>query len=197
MMEINSIQACNFRRALAVAPDRAARERLAFAIWSESAGYIYANDGTNESGSPGFSSHPEWPDILRRSINIPHDKVGANGRSTGMLQQISADVGGDWGDMAGTMDPAESARRLLAKLKVTDNGVYQGFNLRSDGTREFLDITLTPIAADVLRVQQPLADEAKSDNYNAAAVAIAVDIAAAFSSSPTSHSYLSTILHWS
>ena len=96
------------------------------------------------------------------------------------------------------MDPAESARRLLAELEVTDNGVYQGFNLRGDGTREFLDITLTPIAADVLRVQQPLADEAKSDNYNAAAVAIAVEIAAAFADSINKHiSYLSTILHWS
>lgn len=206
-MPINNIQSRNFIAALAVAPDRASAERLAFAIWSESAGYIYANDGTNKSNSPGFDKNPQWPAILRKSLEIPHDRVGSNGRSTGMLQQISKDVGGGWGDMKGTMDPAISAQRFLAALVVTNIGIYRGYNLRSDGTKEFVNVNLTPIAADVLRVQQPLANEAKSSNYSATQVEYAIGLAAQFwgaipapvavKPSPSNSNFLATLLHWS
>lgn len=178
-IDLSPAQERTFRAALAVAPDRASRERLAFAIWTESRGLVYANDGRNTSRSPGVT--PAVAEILRRSLSMPHDMVGSNGRSTGPLQQISADVGGGWGDMAGTMDPAISARRFLAALPVTDNPVYTGTLVTPTGSRR-VEVTLSsPIAADVLRVQQPLADEAESSNYGAAQVSIAVEIAARFS----------------
>lgn len=180
MVNLDETQIRNFAKALAVAPDQDTRERLAFAIWSESGGYIYANDGRNTSNSPGVTSSIR--EILRRSLDLPHDRVGSNGRSTGMLQQLSSDVGGGWGDMAGTMDPAESSRRFLNALRVTDNSVYSGTLLTSSGSRK-VNVQRTAIAADVLRVQQPLADEAQSSNYGDAAVAIAKEIAARFAPS--------------
>ncbi|MBM9467276.1 hypothetical protein [Nakamurella leprariae] len=118
--------------------------------------------------------------ILRRSLDLPHDKVGSNGRSTGPLQQLSSDVGGGWGDMAGTMDIATSVRRFLAALKVTDTPVYAGTLVTPTGSRRVEIRLSSPVAADVLRVQQPLADEAESSNYSAAQVAVAQQIAAAY-----------------
>ena len=194
-VSLSAAQQRTFREALAIASSEAARQRLAFALWTESRGYVYANDGRNTSNSPGVT--PFVAQILRRSLELPHDEVGSNGRSTGPLQQISSDVGGAWGDMAGTMDPATSSRRFLAVLRVTDNPVYSGTLLTSSGSRR-VDVTLSsPIAADVLRVQQPLADEAESSNYNAAQVAIAVEIAAMFADSPppaSSGSFLAALL---
>lgn len=174
MVSLSATQERNFRAALGVAPDRASAERLAFAIWTESRGLIYANDGRNTSKSPGVT--PFVAEILRRSLKLPHDEVGSNGRSTGILQQLSADVGGAWGDMAGTMDPATSARRFLSALTVTDNSVYSGTLVTPTGSRRVQVQLASPVAADVLRVQQPLADEAESSNYGAAQVAIALDI---------------------
>lgn len=174
---VGEVQERNLRKALAVASTKEEAQRLAFAIWSESRGYIYANDGRNTSKSPGVTSIRA--EILRRSLNLPHDAVGSNGRSTGMLQQISEEVGGGWGDMAGTMDPATSAVRFLEKLKITDNPVYSGTLVTPTGNRK-VNVNLTPIAADVLRVQQPLADEAESSNYNEQAVRLAMNIADAF-----------------
>ena len=174
MVNLDGAQENNFRAAMAAAKSRAEAERLAFGIWSESRGYNYANDGRNTSNSPGVT--PAIAAILRRSLDIPHDMVGSNGRSTGILQQTSSDVGGAWGDMAGTMDPPTSARRFLDALTVTDNPVYSGILVTPTGSRR-VDITLSsPVAADVLRVQQPLADEAESSNYGAAQVAIALEI---------------------
>ena len=174
MVNLSATQERNLRAALAVAPDRASAERLAFGIWTESRGLIYANDGRNTSNSPGVT--PFVAELLRRSLKLPHDEVGSNGRSTGMLQQLSSEVGGGWGDMAGTMDPATSARRFLAVLKVTDISVYSGTLVTPTGSRRVQVQLSSPIAADVLRVQQPLADEAESSNYGAAQVAIALDI---------------------
>jgi hypothetical protein len=95
-----------------------------------------------------------------------------------MLQQISDDVGGGWGSMAGTMDPATSARRFLAALRVTNNPIYAGWLLTPTG-REWVKVELSdPIAADVLRVQQPLANEARSSNYDASQVTVARAIVA-------------------
>jgi len=174
MVSLDTAQENNFRAAMTAGKSRAEAERLAFGAWTESRGYNYANDGRNTSNSPGVT--PAIAAILRRSLDIPHDMVGSNGRSTGILQQTSSDVGGAWGDMAGTMDPATAARRFLDALTVTDNPVYSGILLTPTGSRR-VDITLSsPVAADVLRVQQPLADEAQSSNYGAAQVAIALEI---------------------
>lgn len=113
MIALDAAQTRNLTAALATEPDRARRERLAFAIWSESRGYNYANGGLNTSSSPGVT--PAIVEILRRSKNLPNDGVRNNGRSTGILQQTSSDVGGGWGDMAGTMTPAVSASRFNAR----------------------------------------------------------------------------------
>jgi hypothetical protein len=179
-MKLDATQVKNFTEALSVTDNYEQKVRLAFAIWSESRGYIYANDGTNQSDSPGFDKNPQWPAILRRSLSIPHDRVGNNGRSTGMLQQISTNVGGGWGDMVGTMTPTVSAVRFLNELRVTSNPVYEGILQTPTGT-EKVKVNLTAIAADVLRVQRPLADEAKSSNYDATQVAIAIEIVAQLS----------------
>lgn len=177
MVKLTPKQTANLRAALEVTDDPAKRVRLAFGIWSESRALIYANSGLNLSNSPGFDTHPQWPAALRRSLTIPHDAIGNNGRSTGMLQQISDDVGGGWGSMEGTMQPATSARRFLAALRVTDNPIYEGWSVTPTG-RRWVKVDVGSIAADVLRVQQPLADEAESANYNAAQVATAIAITA-------------------
>lgn len=174
MVKLNAVQERNLRAALSVTDDQAQLLRLAFAVWSESSGLIYANDGRNTSRSQGVT--PEVAAILRRSLELPHDAVGSNGRSTGMLQQLSSDVGGAWGDMAGTMDPATSARRFLQRLRVTDNSRYEGRLQTSTGSRPVTVQLSDPIAADVLRVQQPLAAEAESTNYGPEAVRIAREI---------------------
>lgn len=186
MTVLDERQARNFAEALAVADTAAKRERLAFAVWSESRGFNYANGGLNESHSPGFAEHPEWPAILRRSTELPNDGVRNNGRSTGILQQTSAEVGGGWGDMAGTMTPAVAARRFLDRLVVTDERVFRAVLLTPAG-RELVDVECpSPVAADVLRVQQPLAEEARSDNYGPAVLAAALEIADRFA--PAAHS---------
>lgn len=174
MINLDPQQTGVFLAALINAPDRASMDRLAFAIWTESRGYVYANDGTNTSHSPSVT--PQVAAVLRTSLDLPHHKVGSNGRSTGPLQQTSSEVGGGWGSMAGTMDPAISAGRFLGVLEVTARASYTGRLLTPTGS-EMVTIDLSdPIAADVLRVQQPLASEAQSSNYGAAQVAIAKDI---------------------
>src|SRR5664279_3572453 len=175
---LDAKQTANFAAALSRAGTQAQAERLAFAIWSESHGYNFANDGRNTSHSPGFG--PNTATTLQLSLKYPHDTVGSNGRSTGILQQTSSDVGGVWGDMGGTMTPVVAAVRFLAALTVTDNPVYSGKNLTPSGALVNVDVTLTAVAADVLRVQQPLASEAQSSNYDATQVAIAQEIAAMF-----------------
>lgn len=176
MPSLSRTQRANFLAALVEAPTPALRVRLAFAIWTESRGLIYANDGTNKSNSPGFDRNPQWSQILRRSLDLPHNAVGSNGRSTGMLQQISSDVGGAWGDMAGTMNPSISAQRFLERLVVTDNPVFSGILLTPNGSQRVEILLSSPIAADVLRVQQPLADEARSANYGEDQVRAAQEI---------------------
>jgi hypothetical protein len=200
MVALTAVQERNLRAALAATGNPAERVRLAFAIWTESRGLIYANDGRNTSNSPGFATHPQWPAILRRSLSIPHDAVGSNGRSTGMLQQISEDVGGGWGSMEGTMNPATSAQRFLAALKVTDNPVYKGTLLTPTGSQKVDILLSSPIAADVLRVQQPLADEARSANYNADQVRIATEIVAQIGGvppDPGGQPWLASLMKWS
>lgn len=195
MTTFTAAQERNLREALSAASTEGEAVRLAFGIWTESRALIQANDGRNTSDSPGVT--PAVAAVLRRSLALRHDAVGSNGRSTGLLQQISAEVGGGWGDMAGTMDPAISAGRFLAQLRVTDDPVFDGWLVRTDGSRERVSVALSsPIAADVLRVQQPLANEARSTNYGPDQVQIAREITARFwaTSSPTSQWLDRTIL---
>lgn len=182
VVALTDTQERNFRAALSVTDDPDKQVRLAFAIWTESRGLIYANGGLNTSHSPGVT--PAIAVKLRESLNIPHDAIGNNGRSTGILQQISKDVGGGWGDLAGTMDPADSARRFLAVLHVTGISQYSGTLLTPTGSMRVTIQLSDPIAADVLRVQQPLADEAASSNYGAGQVAIAKQIVAQLAVNP-------------
>jgi len=195
-VKLTPAQERNLRAALAVTDNVVERERLAFAIWTESRALVTANGGLNTSKSRGFDTHPQWPGILRRSLSMAHDAVGNNGRSTGILQQISDDVGGVWGSMAGTMDPATSARRFLAALKVTNNRFFVGTLQTPTGSERVIVELSDPIAADVLRVQQPLADEARSSNYDASKVAIAREIVAQLfpTTQPAAPDLLETIM---
>ena len=151
--------------------------RTVFAVFTETGGYIYANRGE------AFTTDTQWsrempPEqrarvvaILKGSLAFDHDKVGRNGGSTGILQQLSrqyvqAALGGGWGwgTIADTMHVRTAARMFVNAVRVTGDTVY----VAADGAR----ITLShSIAADVLRVQRPLASEAKSSNYDAAQVA--------------------------
>jgi hypothetical protein len=165
---------------------------VCFALLTESNGRNLGNDGRNTSNSPGVT--PSVAALLRRSVdpvwlaanNLQIDGVGSNGRSTGVLQQLSRDVGGSWGTMQETLRPADAARMFLAKLVVTNDSVYTGWNVTQSGQREWVEVQLSsPIAADVLRVQQPLASEARSSNYGPAHVAEAKALAAQFYKTPT------------
>lgn len=125
---------------------------------SESGGRVYANDGLAFHPDPAVR-RPGWdtddngkplsPAVLARcyaavraSLACPH---------TGILQQLSQETWG-WGILADTMDIDRACRMFLDRLVVTANRSYRG--------RDF-----DPIAADVLRVQQPLVSESSSSNY--------------------------------
>lgn len=145
-------------------------QRLAMVLVTESSGgYIYANDGT----AYDFNKSTSWNGgltravqdrvsyALRLSLAIPHDRIGSNGRSTGMFQQISLAankaldpaIKWGWSSIAETMSPETSTLMFLNALTVTNDPVYKGAK------------TISPVVADVLRVQQPLASEASSSNY--------------------------------
>ncbi len=164
-------------------------DRLALGLLTESyGGYCLANDGTWYE--PG--THPEISDetrervyqTLRVSLTLPHDVPVINGRvayshgrSTGPLQQISREAvraltpgaSWGWGSISDTLNPALAALMFVAAVRVTTNPVY---------TAGGASLALSdPIAADVLRVQQPPMESAKSGNYSAAQVALARRIA--------------------
>jgi hypothetical protein len=198
IVDLDAAQRRNFLEAMAVATSPAERVRLVFAIWTETSGYNHSNDGRNLSESPGVT--PERVVLLRRSLDpewqrehgLQIDRVGSNGRSTGVLQQISADVGGGWGDMVGTLRPAVAAQRFLQELVVTDNEMFKAVLLVGDTSRLVL-IQRDPIAADVLRVQRPLAPEAESANYNDNQVAIARAIVAQLEPTITEEIVMATL----
>jgi hypothetical protein len=147
-------------------------------------GFIYANDGegfrepdsvahrtpwnwntqTNlPIGTPG--SRAQMRTILRRSLDLPHDKVGSNGRSTGPAQQLSLETGGAWGPMAATMRMDLSVLMFLDAVTWSDrSSLYLGKPMANWQT------------AMLLRVQRPLASEVAT-NYGAAQLARAQAIA--------------------
>lgn len=147
-------------------------------------GFIYANDGQGfqEPDTVAHRTPWNWNDqtnkpigtpeqraqmraILRRSLDLPHDKVGSNGRSTGPAQQLSAETGGGWGPMAATMRMDLS---VLAFLDAVDwanrSPLYLGKQMANWQT------------AMLLRVQRPLPSEVAT-NYGAAQLARAQAIA--------------------
>ena len=151
--------------------------RLVFAVMSESGGLVYANDGKAfrddaEQVRPGWAEGVPLEQrariraALAPSMAIEHDAVGNNGGSTGILQQLSQDYVGarfpgktwGWGSLADTMDIEKACRMFLDRVRVTNDRTYRGMDF-------------DPIAADVLRVQQPLVSESSSANYSAARVA--------------------------
>lgn len=161
--------------------------RLVFAVLTESGGLVYGNDGKAFHPDPaqrrkGWDTDDQGKllpaDVLsacyrvtRTSLAFGHDAIGNNGGSTGILQQLSQDYVGarfpgktwGWGTLADTMDIGKACGMFLGRLIVTGNGEYQG-------------MTFDPIAADVLRVQQPKLSEASSGNYSPARVAAAKHI---------------------
>lgn len=160
--------------------------RLIFAIHTESKGLIYANDGgayhpdaavrrpgwdKDENGNPlSATMLANCYSAVRRSFDFPHDAVGNNGGSTGILQQLSQDYVAarfpgktwGWGSLANTMSVQDACWAFLDRVRVTSDRNYGG--------KDF-----DPIIADVLRVQQPLASEV-AVNYGADVLVVAKDI---------------------
>jgi hypothetical protein len=162
----------------------AVQDRLALALLTESSGgYVFANDG----GAYAAGKRPDLPDatrqrvydVLRVSLNLPHDRVGRDGRSTGPLQQISTEavaaltpngINWGWADMATTMQPEGSAVAFVRRLVVTGDKLYR--------TPQGLTVDCgDPIVADVLRTQQPAVGASLPPNYRAEQVALAKRIA--------------------
>lgn len=107
------------------------------------------------------SMDPAW----LKANNLHYDKVGSNGRSTGPAQQLSEDVGGAWGPMAGTMRMSSSMVLFLSAVDWKNRDVvYKGKVMANWQT------------AMLLRVQQPLASEVAT-NYGAGQLASAQAIA--------------------
>lgn len=166
-------------------------DRLALALLTESSGgFIFANDGA--AYAPGKfpspiaalppalreSARQRAYDTLRRSLDLPHDRVGRDGRSTGPLQQISRDAvkavdpaaSWGWGSLAETMNPATSALMFVKSLHVTANRFYS----------PTLGVSVDcgdPIVADVLRTQRPAMGDTLPHNYRPTQVVLAKAIA--------------------
>lgn len=152
------------------------QQRLAFAAWTESRGRNLCNNGN------AFAKLTTWSRglseekckvlryILRTSMTIPNDGEGENGGSTGWLQQLSNTYvmemfGKQWGygTIAQTMDIPKSSIMFMERLAVTTSSVYNA--KLKDGTPKSIT-GLDPIVRDVLTTQQPLWEEAVSDNYD-------------------------------
>lgn len=158
---------------------------------TESGGLNYANDG-GAFFPDAAARRPGWAEgvadsvvnacykVLRTSMAYGHDAIGNNGGSTGVLQQLSQDYVGarfpgktwGWGTLADTMDVGKACEMFLARLNVSSDTTYSNAGVSVTG--------LDPVAVDVLRVQQPLASEARSSNYSAAQVAAAKAIVRRF-----------------
>lgn len=149
--------------------------RLVAALQTESGCLIYAHDGVWGGGG---KINDKQSAILRESLAFPHDAIGHNGGSVGPLQQIPTPVAqaadkpwGGWGTIQDCMRIETSIPKFLAQLRVTTDSTYGGKPMAS------------PVVADLLRVQQPLASEVAA-NYGAAVVAAAKEIADQFEQAP-------------
>jgi hypothetical protein len=147
-------------------------------------GFIYANDGQGYREPDSVVNRTPWnwneqtnrpigtPEqraamraALRKSLDLPYDKVGSNGRSTGPSQQISVEVSGAWGPMAATMRMDLSVLLFLDAVDWSNRDInYLGKRMANWQT------------AMLLRVQRPLPSEVAT-NYGAAQLARAQAIA--------------------
>jgi hypothetical protein len=147
-------------------------------------GFIYANDGQGFREPDSVAHRTPWNwnpqtnlpigtpalraqmrTILLRSLELPYDKVGSNGRSTGPAQQLSLETGGAWGPMAATMRMDLSVLMFLDAVNWSDRSpLYLGKQMANWQT------------AMLLRVQRPLPSEVAA-NYGAAQLARAQAIA--------------------
>jgi len=77
----------------------------------EGNGLLYANDGTSTLVmlEEGRQLNDAERAVARESLNYPHDKVGRNLDSMGMLQQRPS---ADWGPPSELMDPPQSFRKF-------------------------------------------------------------------------------------
>jgi hypothetical protein len=151
-------------------------------------GYIYANDGqgfrepseghtpwnwdavnNRQIGTP--ETRARMREILRRSLDLPHDKVGSNGRSTGPAQQLSADTGGAWGPMADTMQVDKSVLMFLNAVDWSNRDQWYP-NANAPGRKLMANWQ----TAMLLRVQRPLSSEVDA-NYGAGQLSLAQQIA--------------------
>jgi hypothetical protein len=147
-------------------------------------GFIYANDGQGYREPDSVANRTPWnwnPQtnkpigtaeqraqmraVLRRSLELPHDKVGSNGRSTGPAQQLSVETGGAWGPMAATMRMDLSVLMFLDAVDWANRDVF--YPSSTAPNRKRMDNWQT---AMLLRVQRPLASEVAT-NYGAAQLA--------------------------
>jgi hypothetical protein len=156
----------------------------AMLVTESGGGFIYANDGQGYREPDSVINRTPWnwneqtnrpigtPDqraamraVLQKSLDLPHDKVGSNGRSTGPAQQLSVETGGGWGPMAATMRMDLSVLLFLDAVDWSNRDInYLGKPMANWQT------------AMLLRVQRPLASEV-AVNYGAAQLARAQAIA--------------------
>jgi hypothetical protein len=193
---MSSVQANNFRTARTVFDawfdgrpgDREAWWlRLVAALWTESGCRILAHTGEWKGGGRINSRQravlAQSAQLYREKYNREPDGFGSNGGSVGALQQIPTEVSwiatkdglddgaptpwAGWGTITDCMALETSIPKFLNQLRVTDDPVYKG------------KLTASPVVADLLRVQQPLASEVAA-NYGQGVVEVATAIAATF-----------------
>lgn len=86
-------------------------------VAQESNFYMYANDGTS------VTLTAEQKAAIRKSLELPYDKVGSNSASVGLYQQQPYIPGRSWGwgTIAECMDPVFSTKSFLTVLsKIPD-----------------------------------------------------------------------------
>jgi hypothetical protein len=100
------IQGARTLPGLSEADQKLAAEICWTASNGEGNGFNYANDGTSTLNKLGNGQLTQAErDVARQSLNYPHDKVGRNLDSMGMLQQRPS---ADWGPPSELMDPYTS-----------------------------------------------------------------------------------------
>ncbi len=85
------------------------------AIAQESGFKNYANDGANHRGYDGFPAPGSkyWLDTAKLSMNYPHDAVGHDADSVGLLQQRPSTGWGDGDGITARQNPEAAVQRLL------------------------------------------------------------------------------------
>lgn len=171
--------------------------RTVATLWTESKALILAHgggwSGGNRTNSAQRAVLAKSTELYRAATGRDPDGVGNNGASVGAFQQIPTDAarlrtvdgldGGapapwdGWGDIVECMTLDTATPKFLRLIRVTTDSTYKGKPMAS------------AIVADLLRVQQPAADEVAA-NYGGSITAAAVDIAGMFPRTPTERDWL-------